>query len=126
MNAKVWRKRAGSVRATVFWDLVWPHMHVQGLGHIPVASLAGGALCLLASVALLAAASQHRDVWISCTVIAAGTLMYAALPTTDARKRKRSVLYDQVEEMLDSCPPVEPPVYHGKDLDTLPPMEQDV
>jgi len=86
MGAGVWRKRVGSIRATMFWDLVLPHMHVQGLGHIPVASLAGGALCLLASVALLAASSQQRGVWISCTVVAAGTLAYAALPTSSAHR----------------------------------------
>jgi len=125
-NAGAWRRRVGSIRATMFWDFVLPHMHVQGLGHIPVASLAGGALGLLATVALLAASSQQRGVWISCTTIAVNTLTFAALPTTNAHTRKRSVLYDQVEEMLDICPPVEPPVYHGKDLDTLPPKEEDV
>ncbi|KAI0002474.1 hypothetical protein BJV74DRAFT_601256 [Russula compacta] len=110
------RKRAGWIkspwvtRALLFWG-VRPSTHAEGLGHIPVASLASGTLCLLASVILFAGASQRHDVWISCTVIAVTMFAFSIFPTTGIRGRRHAALYDRADEMLQDCPPVEPPVY---------------
>jgi hypothetical protein len=53
---------------------------VQGPGYVPVISLIGGALCLIASVLLLAGASQPRYIWISCTSITAAMFAFTMIP----------------------------------------------
>jgi len=87
---------------------------VEGLGHIPVVSLAGGTLCLLTSVVMFAAASQERGIWISCTAIVVSMLICSVIPTTNDRKRDQAALYDRVEETLQECPPVTPPMYTAR------------
>jgi hypothetical protein len=62
-------------------------VNVHGLGIVPVVSLAGGALCLLASVLLLAGSSQPRFIWISCTAIAVGMLTFSIVPTSNPRSK---------------------------------------
>jgi len=93
------------------------HVDGEGIGHVPIMSLAGGGLCLLVSVVLYAGASQPHAIWISCTSIAAGILIWSIFPTTNHHhKRSRAALYDHVEETLEHCPPVKPPVFpasHG-------------
>lgn len=60
-------------------------LNVEGIGHVPIVSLAGGGLCLLLSVVLFAGASQPHAVWLSCTSIAAGMLVWSVVPTTNPR-----------------------------------------
>lgn len=96
-------------------------LNVEGVGHVPIVSLAGGGLCLLLSVVLFAGASQPHAVWLSCTSIAAGMLVWSVTPTINPHKRSRVALYDHVEETLELCPPVNPPVFpasHGSNLGT--------
>jgi len=86
-----WRWRSGKrgphpLRALLLWNVDMPNVHVEGLGHIPVASLAGGTLCLLTSVVLFAAASQERGVWISCVVIAVSMFVCSVLPSNPLSK----------------------------------------
>jgi hypothetical protein len=86
-----WHRRSGKrgphpLRALLLWNLDMPNVHVEGLGHIPVASLAGGTLCLLASVVLFAAVSQERGVWISCVAIAVSMLVCSFLPSNPLSK----------------------------------------
>ena len=59
------------------------HVDGEGIGHVPVVSLAGGGLCLLVSVVLYASATQPRVVWILCASIAAGILIWSIIPTTN-------------------------------------------
>lgn len=97
-----------------FGNFILPHIHVEGLGYIPVVSLAGGALCLLMSVMLYAGSSQPRGIWITCSTVFVCMLTFTIMfPTTNSHKRKRAVLYDRVEEALQRCPPVQPPLYSG-------------
>jgi len=115
------RKHRYLFRTMWFGNFVLPHMHVEGLGHIPVLSLAGGTMCLLMSVMLYAGNSQPRGIWISCSTIFVCMITCAMLPTTNSHKRKRAVLYNRVEETLQQCPRVQPPVYsdsfsHEKEL----------
>ncbi|KAH9975468.1 hypothetical protein BGW80DRAFT_1297247 [Lactifluus volemus] len=84
---------------------------VQGPGYVPVISLIGGALCLIASVLLLAGASQPRYIWISCTSITAAMFAFTMIPPGITHKRKRTALFNRVEETLRQCPPVRPPVF---------------
>jgi hypothetical protein len=58
-------------------------LNVEGIGHVPIVSLAGGGLCLLLSVVLFAGASQPHAVWLSCTSIAAGMLAWSVIPTAN-------------------------------------------
>jgi len=95
----------------MLWNVDLSSVHVEGLGHIPVASLGSGALCLLTSVVLFAAGSQERAVWISCTAIAVSMLICSIMPTTSVHQRKRATLYNRLEETLQECPPVSPPMY---------------
>jgi hypothetical protein len=86
-----WRWRSGKhgphlLRALLLWNVDLPNVHVEGLGHIPVASLAGGTLCLLASVVLFAAVSQERGVWISCVAISVTMLVCSVLPSKPLSK----------------------------------------
>ncbi|KAI0254514.1 hypothetical protein BJV78DRAFT_1184763 [Lactifluus subvellereus] len=98
-------------RRLLWGPLPYVSVDVQGLGYVPVASLAGGALCLLASVILFAGASQPRFIWISCTSIAICMLSLSIVPTNKARKYKRTALYDRVEATLQQCPPIGLPVF---------------
>ena len=66
-----------------FQKFVLPHTQVEGLGHIPVLSLAAGTLGLFISVILFAAKTQPRDIWITCCSIFVGILTCAMLPTTN-------------------------------------------
>jgi hypothetical protein len=84
------RKHPHLLRA-LWLGSVLPHAHVEGLGHIPVASLAGGALCLLVSVILFAGASQPRVVWISCATIFVGMFASSLVPTTNTHRKSISV-----------------------------------
>jgi len=84
------RKHPRLLRA-LWLGSVMPHTHVEGLGHIPVTSLAGGALCLLVSVVLFAAASQPRVVWISCATIFVGMFACSLVPTTNIHRKSISV-----------------------------------
>jgi hypothetical protein len=59
---------------------------VQGIG-APVASLAGGTLCLLVSVILFAGASQPPVVWISCIAIAVSMFTLSIISTTMVRSK---------------------------------------
>ncbi|KAI9441322.1 hypothetical protein H4582DRAFT_1931829 [Lactarius indigo] len=104
----------GKRGAHPFHEWMWwilPHVNVEGIGRVPIVSLGGGGLCLLVSVVLFAGASQPHAVWISCASIAVGTFVWSIIPTTNPRKRSRAALYDHVEETLEHCPPVKPPVY---------------
>jgi len=86
------RKRAAPLfREMMVWGLLRPSVQVEGLGHIPVVSLAGGTLCLLTSVVMFAAASQERGIWISCTVIVVSMLICSVMPTTNDRSESISV-----------------------------------
>ena len=58
-------------------------LNVEGVGHVPIVSLAGGGLCLLLSVILFAGASLPHAVWLSCTSIAAGMLLWSVIPATN-------------------------------------------
>ena len=90
-----WGKQAPHLfRALMLWNVDLSNVHVEGLGHIPVASLGGGALCLLTSVVLFAARSQERAVWISCTAIAVSMLICSIMPTTSVHSESISVLID--------------------------------
>ena len=90
-----WQKHAPQLfRALMLWNVDLSNVHVEGLGHIPVASLGGGALCLLTSVVLFAAGSQERAVWISCTAIAVSMLICSIMPTTSVHSKSISVLID--------------------------------
>jgi hypothetical protein len=88
----LWRSTGGKydgphpLRALLLWNVDLRNVHVEGLGHIPVLSLAGGTLCLLASVILFAAAEQERGVWISCVVIAASMFVCSILPSNPLSK----------------------------------------
>jgi hypothetical protein len=70
-----------------FGNFVLPHIHVEGLGHIPVMSLAGGALCLLMSVMLYAGNSQPRGIWITCSTVFVCMLAFAIFPTTNSHSK---------------------------------------
>ncbi|KAI0254509.1 hypothetical protein BJV78DRAFT_1351061 [Lactifluus subvellereus] len=95
-------------------------LELQGLGGVPdlplgvqsvggsVVSLAGGTLCLLASVILFARSSQPHGVWVSCTAIATIIIVYSIFPGIQAYLIKRT-LYGRIEKMLPVCPPIEPP-----------------
>lgn len=85
-----WIKSPWVTRALLFWG-VRLGTHVEGLGHIPVASLVGGTLCLLASVILFAGASQRQSVWISCTAIAVTMVAFSIFPITSNRGKSMSV-----------------------------------
>lgn len=90
-----WRKHAPQLfRELMLWNVDLSNTHVEGLGHIPVASLGGGALCLLMSVVMFAAGSQERAVWISCTAIAVSMLICSIMPTTSVHSKSISVLID--------------------------------
>ncbi|KAH9177696.1 hypothetical protein EDB89DRAFT_1430657 [Lactarius sanguifluus] len=103
------KRGAHPFREWMWWIL--PHVNVEGIGRVPIVSLGGGGLCLLVSVVLFASASQPHAVWVSCASIAVGTLVWSIIPTTNPRKRSRAALYDHVEETLEHCPPVKPPVF---------------
>lgn len=62
------------------------HVDGEGIGHVPIVSLAGGGVCLLVSVVLYAAASQPRVVWVTCASITAGTLVWTLIPTTNMQR----------------------------------------
>jgi hypothetical protein len=85
------RKRPHLLRALWMGNIVLPHAHVEGLGHIPVASLAGGALCLLVSVVLFAGASQPRVIWISCVTIFVGMFASSLVPNTNIHRKSMSI-----------------------------------
>jgi hypothetical protein len=68
-------------------NVILPHIHVEGLGHIPVASLAGGTMCLLITVVLYAATSQPHSVWISCAAIFVVMLTGSLVPDTDPHSK---------------------------------------
>ena len=70
-----------------FSNFILPHIHVEGLGHIPVVSLAGGTLCLLMSVVLYAGSSQPRGIWITCSTVFVCMLTFAMFPTTNSRSK---------------------------------------
>jgi hypothetical protein len=72
-------------------NVVLPHIHIEGLGYIPVTSLAGGTLCLFVSVVLYAAASQPRAVWISCAAIFVSMLASSLVPTTNPNSKSMPV-----------------------------------
>ncbi|KAH9006493.1 hypothetical protein EDB86DRAFT_2824714 [Lactarius hatsudake] len=90
---------------------ILPNINVEGIGRVPIVSLAGGGLFLLVSMVLFAGASQPHAVWVSCASIAMGTLFWSIIPTTNPRKRSRAALYDHVEETSEHYPPVNPPVF---------------
>ncbi|KAI0266382.1 hypothetical protein BC834DRAFT_969422 [Gloeopeniophorella convolvens] len=90
---------------------VMSQVGVEGLGQVPVAAMAGGALCLLTSVVMFAGASQPRGIWVSCAAIIIATLVWTLVPTTSSQKLRRAALYDRVEETLQQSPPVAPPVF---------------
>jgi hypothetical protein len=81
------RKNRYLFRTMWFGKFVLPHMHVEGLGHIPILSLAGGTLCLLMSVMLYAGNSQPRGVWIACSTIFVCMITLAILPTTNPHSK---------------------------------------
>jgi hypothetical protein len=70
-----------------FGNFILPHIHVEGLGHVPVASLAGGTLCLLMSVVLYAGSSQSRGIWITCSTVFVCMVTFALFPTTSSRSK---------------------------------------
>jgi hypothetical protein len=81
------RKRRHLFRAMWFENFILPHMHVEGLGHIPVLSLAGGTLCLLMSVMLYAGNSQPRGIWITCSMVFVCMITAAMCPTTNSHSK---------------------------------------
>jgi hypothetical protein len=72
---------------TWFRIFILPHIHVEGLGHVPVISLAGGALCLFMSVMLYAGNSQPRDIWITCSTVFVCMFAFAIFPTADSQSK---------------------------------------
>jgi hypothetical protein len=86
------RGKPGSRRRLLaLWDHVLPRVHVEGLGYVPVVALAGGALCLFASVLLFAGASQPHFIWISCIAIIVSMFACSVVPGTDAHSESLSV-----------------------------------
>lgn len=81
------RKNRYLFRTMWFGNFILPHMHVEGLGHIPVLSLAGGTLCLLMSVMLYAGNSQPRGIWITCSTVFFCMLTFAMFPTTNSHSK---------------------------------------
>jgi hypothetical protein len=67
-------------------------LNVEGIGQVPIMSLAGGGLCLLLSVVLFAGASQPHAVWLSCTSIAASTLVWSVIPSTNPHSTSAPLL----------------------------------
>ncbi|KAH9072973.1 hypothetical protein EDB83DRAFT_149683 [Lactarius deliciosus] len=84
------RKGVHPFRKWMWWVL--PHVNVEGIGRVPIASLGGGGLCLLVSVVLFASASQPHAVWVSCASIVVGTLVWSIIPTTNPRSTSASFL----------------------------------
>jgi hypothetical protein len=79
------RGKPGSPRRLLaLWDYLLPRVHVEGLGYVPVVALAGGALCLFASVLLFAGASQPHFIWISCIAIIVSMFACSVVPDTNA------------------------------------------
>ncbi len=81
------RRRRDLFHMLWFGDVVLQHVHVEGLGHVPVLSLAGGTLCLLMSVLLYAGSSQPRSVWITCSTIFVVMLTCVLFPTTNTHSK---------------------------------------
>lgn len=82
-------------RAMWFGNFVLPHIHVEGLGHIPVMSLAGGTLCLLVSVVLYAGSSQPRGIWITCSTVFVCMAAFAMFPTTNSNSKSLIAYADE-------------------------------
>lgn len=80
-------KHRNPFRTMWFGNFILPHMHVEGLGHIPILSLGGGTLCLLMSVMLYAGNSQPRGIWITCSTIFVCMITLAILPTTNSHSK---------------------------------------
>ena len=78
-----------------FGNFVLPHIHVEGLGHIPVMSLAGGTLCLLMSVVLYAGSSQPRGIWITCSTVFVCMAAFAMFPTTNSKSKSLIAFADK-------------------------------
>jgi len=97
----------GSIMTFVIW--VFPSMALTPGGPptllsfqsivASVLSLAGGTLCLLASVILFARASQPHGVWVTCTAIAAAFLAYFSLYGLDAFVARRASYRDINKKM---------------------------
>lgn len=81
------RKHRYRFRTMWFGNFILPHMHVEGLGHIPILSLAGGTLCLLMSVVLYAGNSQPRGIWITCSTVFVIMITFALLPSTNSHSK---------------------------------------
>jgi len=81
------RKNRYLFRTMWFDEFVLPHMQVEGLGYIPIVSLAGGALCLLMSVMLYAGNSQPRGIWITCSTVFVCMVTFAMFPTTNSHSK---------------------------------------
>jgi hypothetical protein len=76
------------------------HVDGEGIGYVPIVSMAGGGLCLLVSVVLYAGASQPHFVWISCASVAAGILIWSVFPTTNPHSTSAS-FPDCAKEVAD-------------------------
>jgi hypothetical protein len=85
------RKRLHLFHAMWLSNIILPHAHVEGLGHIPVASLACGTFCLLVTVVLHAAASQPRSIWISCVTIFVIMFTSSLMPSTNPHSKSMPV-----------------------------------
>jgi hypothetical protein len=81
------KKNLYRFRRMWFGKFILPHLHVEGLGHIPILSLGGGALCLLMSVMLYAGNTQPRGIWITCSTIFVCMITFALLPTPNSHSK---------------------------------------
>ena len=88
------RKKRYVFRTMWFDDFILPHMHVEGLGYVPIVSLAGGTLCLLMSVMLYAGNSQPRGIWITCSTIFVCMATFAMFPTTNTHSKSLVAIAD--------------------------------
>lgn len=68
-------------------NFILSHTHVEGLGRVPVMSLAGGTMCLLISVMLYAHSSQPRSVWITSSSLIVVMITSAIFPTTSSSSK---------------------------------------
>ncbi|KAI0050393.1 hypothetical protein FA95DRAFT_622902 [Auriscalpium vulgare] len=75
-------------------------------GQIPVAAMGFGAFMLLLSVLCYATQTQPRGIWICCVAITAMTVCTSSLPFGDPKRRKRAIVFGQVQDQLAYMPSV--------------------
>lgn len=61
------------------WQLIFESWS-NSSGHFPTFMMMSGIICLIASIICFAHLTQHRSVWIACTVVTAVSTTYSLLP----------------------------------------------